>query len=389
MSKGLLNAFGVPLAALLISLLVVGCDTRDPVEIPPPVEPEKVLLDVAGTQGVDGSGGDGGPAVACSLRWPTDVTVTDDGALAIVDRGNHRIRMVTRDGAIEAFIGSGFMGDDTSGPGPIVDLNNPVEIRLSKDRDYYVSCAYNFMVKAFERVSLECSPVAGSGVRGFRGDGGPARMARLDEPSSLIFDPGGNMFIVDNGNTRIRRVDGITGIMTTFAGGRRGSADGIGEAAEFAFPGCETYASWCGRAAIDIVPSGEDLLLADTENHAIRRINIASGMVTTIAGTHMPGWEGDGGPALSATLNFPCDIAVAANGDIYIADTHNHVIRRINSLGIITTVAGNGSIGSSPAGTPAVEAMLYNPEGIVFDDATNTLYIADTHNHQIRKVINP
>ncbi len=367
--------------------LMASCDSGGPVPVPPP-DLDGLLLDVAGTQGENGKGGDGGLAIACSLFWPVDVTVTPNGELLIVDRGNNRIRKITPDSLIDAFIGSGIAGDDTLGAGRDVDLNSPTEVREGLDGDYYVACYGNCRVKSFDAATLEVSVVAGTGIPGFSGNGGPATAARLGEPSSLVFDPAGNMYIVDQGNTRIRVVDSQTGVITTFVGGTRGIADGIGEAAQFAFPGCES-SSFCGRVAIDISSNGEDLYLTDTGNHTIRKINIATRMVTTIAGTHEPGWEGDGGPALSAKLNYPTDLDIAANGDMYIADLNNNVIRKISSSGIITTVAGNNLIGASPSGTRAIEAMFYHPEGIAFDDATNTLYIVDTYNHQIRKVINP
>jgi DNA-binding beta-propeller fold protein YncE len=141
---------------------------------------------------------------------------------------------------------------------------------------------------------------------------------------------------------------------------------------------------------IDITADGQDIYLCDTENHTIRKVNIATRMVTTVAGTpEEPGWEGDNGPALGAQLNFPQDIDVAANGDLYIADSHNHVIRKITAAGIITTIAGNGIPGNSPNGTPAKEAKLYQPEGVAYDDVNDVLYIADTYNHQVKKIINP
>jgi len=117
-------------------------------------------------------------------------------------------------------------------------------------------------------------------------------------------------------------------------------------------------------------------------------INIATQMVTTIAGVGTPGWTGDGGPALSAELNFPTDLVCSANGDIYIADMHNHVVRKIDAAtGILTTVAGSGSIGLSPDGVPAREAKFYQPVGVAYNNNTKTLYIADQYNHQLRKLI--
>jgi len=367
------------LCALLISIFIYSCDPGVP---PPPLEQDGILYDVAGTQGLRGNDGDDGLAIESLLYLPVAITVAPGGEILVADLNNNRVRRISTDGIIHGFIGSGFQGDDTSGPGPVVDLNHPADIAIGPYSNYFVADFENNKVKVFDAVTLECSVRVGPGDRGYRGGGDPPIY------SSLVFDPSGSMLVVDQGNSRILKVDAQTDTITTFAGGTRGYADGIGEAAQFSLPGCEGY--WCGRSGIEISLNGEDIYLTDTENHVIRKINIATRVVTTIAGTPTnPGWEGDGGPALSALLNYPTDLDVANNGDIYVADTHNHVIRKISASGIITTVAGNGIPGSSPNGTPAVEAKLNGPEGLAFDDATNTLYICDTYNHQIKKIINP
>jgi hypothetical protein len=374
MKKVLPMRFVLAVPTLLTSLLVISCDSGKPVDmvILPPTEPEKVILDVAGTQGVSGNGGDGGPALSCSLYRPIDVIVAPVGLL-VVDRANHRIRRIRSDGVIEPFIGSGSVGDDETGHGPTVALNGPVAIDLGPDGSYYVSVFYNYRVKRFDATTLLCSVVAGIGSRGFAGDGDLATNANRDLPSSTVSDPTGGWYILDQGNSRIRKVDGTTGMISTFAGGTRGYLDGPCDSVRFALPGHHTAgASHEDRSAMVSTQRGDKILICDTENHRIRVLDLATCFVSTIAGVGLPGWEGDNGPALSAKLNFPTDIAIAANGDMYIADQHNQVIRKISSLGIITTVAGNGTIGMSPSGTRAVEAMLYEPSGVDFDDATNT-----------------
>ena len=310
-----------------------------------------------------------------------------NGALLIVDRQNHRIRRVGSDGVIQAFIGSGVEGDGTSGFGPTVDLNSPTAVTIAPDGSYYVANHYNWRVKRFDGVSLNCSVVAGNGSPGFVGDGGLATEARLNLPSSVVFDDAGDWYVLDQGNSRIRRVDRVTGIITALIGGLRGFADGSCDSALFALPGVHIGLS--DKSTMEAAPGNDRIYICDTENHRIRVLDLATCFVSTIAGVGEPGWEGDGGPALSAKLNYPTDLAIAANGDMYIADTHNHAIRKIDASGVITTVAGIGVRGTSPSGIKATDAMLYEPGGVAFDDATNTLYIADTYNHQVRKVINP
>jgi sugar lactone lactonase YvrE len=317
--------------------------------------------------------------------------------LIIADWNNHRFRTITPDGIIHHFIGSGQLGDNRTGDASVARFNHPSEIKVGPDGTYWISAFHNWCIKQVDPVTLNIIQVLGDTSRGYRGDypenGGSldaTAKPRMDLPSSLTFGPDGMMYLSDQGNTRIRTIDLQSRIIATFVGGTRGALDGVGEDAQFALPGSQTVGTGDRGGSIDISSDGQDLYMVDTENHTVRRINIATRMVTTIAGTPKePGWEGDGGPALGAQMNYPTDIDVAANGDIYVADSHNHVVRKISAAGIITTVAGNGRPGLSPHGTPAREASLYQPQGLAFDDLTNTLYIADTYNHMVKKVINP
>jgi sugar lactone lactonase YvrE len=374
-----------PLLTSLIFLFLSACDGGRPVEAGPPFqEQDGILYHVAGRLGVGGNDGDGSLAVESLLYWPVAITAISGGEILVADLNNNRIRKISRGGVIDRFVGLGTLGDDDSGPGSIVKLNHPADIAVGPDGSYFVADHGNSKVKVFDAPTLNCSVVAGGG--GFHHE--PPLWTQLARPAGLVFDRTGNLFIVDQGNNRIIELNAVTKALTTSAGRGRGYKDGFALLAQFAFPQCN--ANWCGRPGIDISSNGEDLYVADTENHVIRKISIAAQLVTTIAGTPMePGWGGDGGPALSAHLNYPTDIDVANNGDIYVADSHNHVVRKINSAGVITTVAGTGVPGGSPSGTRAVEAMLNQPEGLTFDDATNTLYICDTYNHLIVRVIHP
>ena len=389
--------------AVLFVMFASGCNDSGKILAPADPVQDGVLYNVAGQLGSAGNDGDDGPAIDSFLYWPHDMTPLPNGELLIMDWNNHRIRKVTADGIIHHFIGSGQLGDIRRGDAIQARFNHPTELKVGPDGNYWISTFHNWCIKEVDATTLTFIQVLGDTSRGYRGDfcdgvgcdpvsdGSLDATAkpRFDLPSSLVFDPAGNLYFQDQGNTRIRKIDLKTRLISTFVGGTRGDLDGIGEVAQYALPGAQTTGTGDRGGSLDLSVSGEDIYMADTENHKIRKINIATRMMTTIAGTGEPGYEGDGRPALSAQLNFPQDLVCAGNGDIYIADSHNHVVRKIDSAGIITTVVGTGVPGSSPNGTPARSARLYSTTGVAFDNVTNTLYVADTYNHQIKKVRNP
>jgi DNA-binding beta-propeller fold protein YncE len=382
------------LVATFISL--ASCSDKGEIVEPPAEIQDGVLYDVAGMVGQGGDYGDGGPALEALLYWPIDMTPLENGELLVMDWNNHRIRKITPDGIIHHFIGSGQLGDVRVGDATTARFNHPTEVKVGPDGNYWISCYHNWCIKHVDATTLTFIQVLGDTVDGYRGDypenGGSIDFTdapRFNLPSSLEFDPAGNLYFSDQGNTRIRKIDLNARVISSFVGGTRGDQDGVGSQAQFSLPGSQTTGTGDRGGSLDLDPSGENLYMVDTENHKIRIINIATQMVSTIAGTGDPGLEGDGGPALSALLNYPQDLVCTDTGDLFIADSHNHVVRKIDVNGIITTVAGTGVPGSSPNGTHAREANLNQPTGVAFDNATNTLYIADTYNHQIKKVINP
>jgi sugar lactone lactonase YvrE len=215
--------------------------------------------------------------------------------------------------------------------------------------------------------------VAGTGTQGFAGDGGAATAAQLNSPQGVAVGNDGTLYIADTGNQRIRAVD-TAGMITTFAGNGAagfGGDNGAAAAAIFDHP-----------AGLAIDSTGA-LLVCDTDNHRIRRI--ASGTVTTVAGNGVQGFAGDGGAATAAELDTPAGIAVAASGAVYIADTHNQRIRMVSIGGTITTIAGTGIAGYAGDGASAKAAKLSNPRGLVATTAGGLL-IADSNNQRIRSV---
>ncbi len=218
--------------------------------------------------------------------------------------------------------------------------------------------------------------VAGNGAPGYSGDGGPAAAAQIDNSYGVAADGAGNLYIADTSNHRIRKVDASTGNISTIAGTGTGGYGGDG--------GLATAAQLDNPYGVTPDASG-NLHIADTLNHRIRKVDASTGNISTIAGTGTGGYGGDGGLATAAQLNYPSGAALDASGNLYIADTFNDRIRKVDTAGMITTVAGTGTNGDSGDGGPATAAQLNQPSGVAVDGAGN-LYIADAPNHRIRKV---
>lgn len=210
--------------------------------------------------------------------------------------------------------------------------------------------------------------VAGSGVQGFSGDGGPATAAELDSPTAVAVGGNGEIYLCDSHNVRVRRVDATTGVMTTVAGGgvtAVSGARGLATAADLGLP--------VGLAA----DSAGNLWIADAAGHRILRVDAATGLIRTVAGGGAQGFSGDGGPAVSAWIDTPTSLAVDSAGNVFLADAHNHRVRRIDGAsGVITTVAGGGSLDGSTAGGSALGVRLVLPRGVSLDQA-GRLYVAD------------
>ena len=386
------------IALCLATFLFVGCDfTPDFAEFNQEESEtaEKqacggigILCNVAGVAGVAGSEGLGGPALSAQLNHPLDVamaplTLAQTGEIYIVDGNNHAVRKLTPDGSLFPFIGSGIMGDRSEGPADQLELSFPSELTVGPDGNFYVSDWNNSKVKVIDGISIEGQGYFGNS-QGLGGDGGPADQALLNFASSVTFDPDGNIYITDQGNQRLRQVD-LQEIISTYTGSGAGYADGIKEDALFNFTFKEGEKAEPG-GKISMNTHDWALYIADTENHSIRRINFFTGQVTTVVGTGEPGYSGDGGNARNAQLNHPTDVIFREDHHIYIADSGNHVIRKVDPFGTITTLVGTGEPGFSPDSTLATQAQLNLPQGLYYDEINHILYIADTYNHQIKRV---
>lgn len=219
--------------------------------------------------------------------------------------------------------------------------------------------------------------VAGTGVQGFGGDGGPATAAMLDSPMAVAHDSAGNLYIADAHNHRIRRVDAVSGVISTFAGTGVGGSSANGTLA------VQARMDLASALAID---TAGDLYFADIRAHVVRRIDHVSGMVATVAGDGVEGFSGDGGAATAAAIDSPSGIALDPSGNLFLADTHNHRVRRVDAAtGVITTVAGTGQPGFAGDAGAAPAARLSLPHGLALD-AQGNLFVVDSRNQRVRRV---
>jgi len=328
--------------------------------------------------GKAGFSGDGGPGTAAALANPYGLAIGPDGALYICEVDNHRIRrldLATQKVSTVAGNGQrGYSGD--GGPALAASLNQPYEIRFDRDGNLFFVEMQNHLVRRVEAKTRIISTVAGTGVAGFFGDGGPATEAQLRQPHSISFDREGLLYIADIGNHRIRRVNLKTGAIETFAG--------TGERRPAPHGAPLEGAPLNGPRAIDFDSRG-DMFLALREGNAVYRIDMRRKTLHHIAGAGAKGYTGDGGPARDALLSGPKGIAIAPDGGVYIADTESHTIRRIDlQSGIIETVAGAGSRADGPDGDPR-SCGLARPHGI-FIDRRGIVYIGDSENHRVREL---
>ena len=286
-----------------------------PQPLPPPIRLPALLSDFAGT-GEIGNGGDGGPALAAQFRSVGGVVVGSDGVVYVSDPSASRIRRISADGVIEA--------------------------------------------------------LAGTGIRGYGGDGGPALAADFTDPSRLLVDQAGTLFVAEL--DRVRRID-ASGLVSTVLGDGHAGLEGDG--------GPAAFARTAGNEGMAIDGDG-NLFIAERAANRVRRID-TRGNLTTVAGTGVPGSDGDGGPALSATLNQPVDVDVDGQGNLLIAELTGNRIRRVSTNGVIDTIAGTGLPGGAGDGGPATAAELHGPQSVVVD-ASGAVFIADWNNRRIRRI---
>jgi len=326
--------------------------------------------------GTAGFAGDGGPATAAQIANPYGLETGPDGALYVCEIDNHRVRRIDlKTGEISTAAGSGVEGYDGDGGNALeAKLNEPYEVRFDREGNMYFVEMQNNVVRRVDRKTRTISTLAGTGKRGFSGDGGPANQAMLDRPHSIALDGQGSLYIADIFNQRIRRVDLKTGRIETFAGTgeKKPTPDGA--------PLEGTPLNGPRTMAFD---RNGDMWLALREGNAVYRIDMKNRTLHHVAGTGEQGYTGDGGPARQAKLAGPKGIAVGPDQAVYLADTESHTIRRIDpKTGLITTVAGDGTRHDGPDGNPR-QCGLARPHG-VFVGADGAVYVGDSENHRVR-----
>lgn len=333
---------------------------------------------VAGN-GSDGFGGDGGLAVDAAVSQPFGVVIGPDKCLYVCQVGSHVIRKVDLvTGKISTVAGNGEKGFSSAGQlATAAPLNEPYEVRFSTTREMYFVQMQNHVVSKVERNTGRLVRIAGTGQQGFSGDGESALKATFNRPHSIALDSNDNVYICDIGNHRIRKVDSASGVVTTFSG--TGAKKPVPpEAAIFG-------TALMGPRALDIDTNG-DLILALREGNAIYRMQMQQDRIQHLAGTGKKGFSGDLKPATTGRLAGPKGVAVAANSDIYFADTENHVIRVIrHATGQLQTVVGDGTKGNGPDG-PALQCRLDRPHSVCLNQAGD-LYIGDSNNHKVRVLL--
>jgi trimeric autotransporter adhesin len=333
-------------------------------------------LTVLAGNGIAGFSGEGGPARSASLRYPSDAVMDKAGNLYIYDSENVRIRRVTPDGVISTYAGTGVRGYAGDG-GPAIQARIELDGKMAVDAtgNLYFTDGVDFVVR---RITPDgtIATYAGNGQPATapnNGNNGPATKASLGLVlGGLTIDTAGNLYVAEDFTNQIRKIE-PDGTIVAFAGsGTLGFMDGPATSAQFDTP-----------YGLTVDASG-NVFVADVNNGVVRKISQA-GIVSTVAGTPVFSFSGDGGPALLATFRFPEGVTIGGDGNLYIEDTGNFRIRAVAADGTIRSVAGNGQFESTPDGTPAASSSLVGPNFLSFDPS-GRLLIADSGDYTVRRI---
>ena len=342
--------------------------------------PSGMITTVAGTF-PGGFSGDGGPGTNAQFAGPWGMALDAAGNLFIADEDNGRVRKLSATGIITTVAGGGDgSGYGDRGLATNAPLSHPTSVALDAIGNLLIAESGSWRIRKVATNGIITTVAGGGHPTVALGDGGPATNALLTDPDGIAMDSKGNLLIADRYNQIIRRVD-TNGIITRIAGnGALGFSGDGGQAANAVLQ---------NPVALTVDPAG-NLFIADQSNIRIRKV-ATNGIITTVAGNGAPGiygngtYSGDGVIATNASLNYPTDVAVDAAGNLFIADSENNRVRKVDPSGVITTVAGNGSDNYSNADGVATEVALPNPRGVVLDAAGN-MYVTLGSSHLVRKV---
>ena len=340
------------------------------------ITPPPLITTIAGN-GSQGSSGDGGPATSASLNSPYGVAVDANGDVFFADQGNSRVReIVAATGNVITIAGTGVAGDTgDGGPATAAELNVPYGVALDGSGNLFIG-DYGGYVRKVNLSTGIITTAAGNGTPGDLGDGGPATAAWLNDPFGVTIDSSGDLYIADYGHERIREVNATTGIITTIAGnGTQGSSGDGGPA---------TAAELYGPTGLAVDSLG-DVFIADAWNNRIREVVKATGKIITVVGTGVAGYNGDG-PGTSTEISGAEMLTLDNNGNLIFADGDNRIRELLAATGTVVTVAGNGTYGFSGDGGPALSAKLAAPRGVAVD-ASGNLFFADANNNRIREIL--
>jgi DNA-binding beta-propeller fold protein YncE len=371
---------------LILSAMAAGCGAKDNC-----LEINGSTCVWAGT-GELGTNGDGKHRLETRFYWPFDLEFSPEGVPYFLDWNNHQIRRITAQDRVETVVGV-FLGDGApedadleapGAPGLEVSLNHPTDMQFDKDGNLLFAAWHNHKIRHLDLATGLVHVKLGS-TPGFDADVGTTATVKFSQPKAILYDPEWNLYILDQRNQRVRKV-ATDGSVTTVAGNGTPGFAGDGELAATAQLMFETGGNPEPSGGLALDADG-NLYIADSLNHRIRRVEAGTGRIITIAGTGEAGYGGDGGAATSAQLNNPRDLELGPDGRLYIADTENHRIRALDlRTGTIELVAGSGEKGTRGDVVDPTQADLNRPFGIAFD-AQGNLFIADSFNSRILKVV--
>jgi uncharacterized protein (TIGR03437 family) len=334
------------------------------------------ITTIAGN-GVQGFSGDNGPAVKAAMYPAAGLTVDNNGNVYFSDTGNARIRKIAVDGTITTVAGNGGFGySGDGGPATSASLNNPRAVAVDAAGNLFIGDSLNYVIRKVDTTGI-ITTIAGNGNLGFSGDGMAASAAQISSVGGLAFDPAGNLFFADTFNRRIRKI-AVDGTISTVAGTGVAGFSGDGG------PALNATMYQPNSVALD---TAGNIYVADSLNHAIRKISTAGIMSTLIGkGFGIFGFSGDGGPAVNGMLQDPQGAIADQAGNVYITDEDNNRIRVIAPTGIITTITGDGTKNFAGDGGPSLNAEIFLPEGIALGP-NGTIYFVDSGNKRIRALI--